>query len=414
MSWHRRRQRVAQETLTDVLHYYWAQDMRPDLQNSLKATTRNRAFWQHMAAYIVGYGVIASMDDPLRVPPLRADFDTQPTFPWPTVGLEDCRQLDDNDEDTAVTGGTCAHVPPVSPGSGNRINDTLRGALTSGGDFFSASSAAALKSSLEAVFAAIGSDNAAGTSPGLSSSTVGAGNLIIQSGFFTNTWDGYVKAFDQQALLAELSCTVAPCMAAPVLWTANFDTPATRPIFTSTAITSAVPFKWVGGIDTTQQSLIGSSDVLDYLRGDQSKETRFNWRLRNRVTSILGDVVASTPVYSKATDHGYTRTPAASRVVPFTTLAIQGSTKYPAYLTYKRGTGSPARVPIAMFGANDGMFHVLDARVGVPTKGKEMFAYVPRSLNHLTSSRLLRMRTGSMWTGRSLKAIFSTARTGRR
>ena len=182
-------------------------------------------------------------------------------------------------------------------------------------------------------------------------------------------------------LLAELSCTVAPCTAAPVLWTANFDTPATRPIFTSTAITSAVPFKWVGGIDTTQQTLIGSSAVLDYLRGDQTQEIRFPGGVyRNRITSILGDVVASTPVYSKATDHAYTRTPAASRVVPFTNLAIQGSTKYPAYLTFKRGTGSPARVPIAMFGANDGMFHVLDARVGVPTKGKEMFAYVPRSL----------------------------------
>ena len=53
------------ETLTDVLHYYWTQDMRPDLQDSLKPTTRNRAFWQHMSAFIVGYGVIASMDDPL-------------------------------------------------------------------------------------------------------------------------------------------------------------------------------------------------------------------------------------------------------------------------------------------------------------------------------------------------------------
>ena len=32
-----------------------------------------------------------------------------------------------------------------------------------------------------------------------------------------------------------------------------------------------------------------------------------------------------------------------------------------------------------MFGSNDGMFHVLDARVGVATKRTEIFAYVPRS-----------------------------------
>ncbi len=50
------------ETLTDVLHYYWTHDMRPDLQDSLKTTARNRAFWQHMSAFIVGYGVVASME----------------------------------------------------------------------------------------------------------------------------------------------------------------------------------------------------------------------------------------------------------------------------------------------------------------------------------------------------------------
>ena len=112
-----------------------------------------------------------------------------------------CRQLDDNADDAALN-PACAHT--VAP-SGNRINDTLRAGLASGGDFFSATSPAALKSSLQAVFAAIGSDNAAGTSPGLSSSTVGAGNIIIQSGFFTNIWEGYVQAFDQVALLTFLT-----------------------------------------------------------------------------------------------------------------------------------------------------------------------------------------------------------------
>ncbi len=131
--------------------------------------------------------------------------------------------------------------------------------------------------------------------------------------------------------------------------------------------------------DTAQQGAIGSSDVLDYLRGDQSKEIRFNGPYRDRINSILGDVVASTPVYSKATDHGYTRTPAASRVVPFTNLPSRGARNTGVHDLQARDR-KPARVPVAMFGANDGMFHVLDARPGVPTKGKEMFAYVPRSL----------------------------------
>ena len=51
----------------------------------------------------------------LRVPPLRADFDTQTNIAWPTVSLEDCRQLDDNADDDVVTGGTCSHTVTPPP-----------------------------------------------------------------------------------------------------------------------------------------------------------------------------------------------------------------------------------------------------------------------------------------------------------
>ncbi len=366
-----------EDTLTDVLHYYWSHDLRDTgnepLRNSIKTTPRNRAFWQHMSSYIVGYGVTASVDDPARVPALRTDFDARNSIGWPEVGLETCRQLDDNADDTALN-PTCTHT--VAP-SGNRINDTLRAGLASGGDFFSATSPAALKSSLQAVFAAIGSDNAAGTSPGLSSSTVGAGNLIIQSGFFTNTWDGYVRAFDQVALITFL--TSGGIQPAPV-WSINFATPAARPIFTSTGITSPVAFDWTSLTGPQRSALdpslpAASSPVLDYLRGDQSRELRFaGGQFRNRTNSILGDIVASTPLYSKSADHGYLRRPAASVVLPVG--ATQGDTLYDDYVVYKR----TLRTPVAMFGANDGMFHVLDARVGQPTSGKEVFAFVPRSL----------------------------------
>ena len=45
-------------------------------------------------------------------------------------------------------------------------------------------------------------------------------------------------------------------------------------------------------------------------------------------------------------------------------------------MIYKRSV----RTPVALFGANDGMFRVLDARVGQATSGREIFAFVPRSL----------------------------------
>jgi type IV pilus assembly protein PilY1 len=377
------------ETLTDVLLYYWNHDLRDinnaDLKNSIKTTPQNRAFWQHMSSYIVGYGVSASMDDPLRVPPLRVDFDGRSSINWPTVGLEPCRQLDDNADDTVITAGTCGHT--VAP-SGNRINDVLRGGLASGGDFFSATSPAALKASLQSVFAAIGSDPAAGTSPGLSSSTIGAGNLFIESGFNTNTWDGYVNAYDQVDLLTFLTSGGAKPLP---LWFANFATPAARPIFSSTAINTAIPFDWTS-LTTPQQTALDatrvglpSSELLEYLRGDIVKELRFaGGRFRSRIKGILGDIVSSTPLYSKAADHGYLRRPAASVVLP--AAATQGSDIYDDYVIVKRTT----RAPVAVFGANDGMLHVLDARVTVPSKGREIFAFVPRSLyftlNQLSSA----------------------------
>lgn len=352
------------ETLTDVLHYYWATDLRPPgptgLRNSLITTDRNKAFWQHMSAYIVGYGVNASEDSPTRSPALRQSFWTPENIDWPLVDTTACRQVDNNAEDAAINPGCSLPVDP-----GNRINDTLRAALTSGGDFFSATSPAALKTSLEAVFAAIGSDNAAGTSPGLSSSTVGAGNLIIQSGFFTNTWHGYIEGYDQIELLDYLrgTTTVKPT----AVWTFNVETPLTnRPIYTSTSINSAAAFTWTAL--PAFQGALGTSAVLDYLRGDTSNELRFNGSFRNRTNGILGDIVQSTPLYSKGADHGYLRRPAAA--------GTTGANLYGTYVTNKRAS----RTPVAVFGANDGMLHVLDASRAPATRGKEIFAYVPRSL----------------------------------
>jgi type IV pilus assembly protein PilY1 len=363
------------ETLTDVLFYYWSRDLRSDLRNSIDPSPKNRAFWQHMVTFVVGYGVNASMDDPTASPTLRAKFDARNSITWPTVGLEDCRQLDDNVADAAIP-----NRPPctltVTP-SGNRINDTLRGALSSGGDFFSANSPAALRSALDAVFSAINAENASGTAPGLSSSSVGAGNVIVQSGFFTNTWEGYVQAFDQVALVNFLiSGGVAPTPA----WLLNFPAPASRNIYTSTAINTPVTFDW-GSLTVAQKTSLdvanlasASSPVLDYLRGVTTGELRNGGTFRNRFNTILGDVVNSTPLYSKASDFAYQLQPAGSFTLPNT--STQGYSTYRAYIGNKQTT----RHPVVAVGSNNGMLHIVDARTGQATSGQEQFAFVPRAL----------------------------------
>jgi type IV pilus assembly protein PilY1 len=127
-------------------------------------------------------------------------------------------------------------------------------------------------------------------------------------------------------------------------------------------------------LDSFSETLsLPDSPVLQWLRGEPTTEQTKGGALRLRPITVLGDIVNSTPQFSKATDHAYHLGPAAS----LNAVAPHGSSVYQIpFLQTKKTT----RKEIAMFGSNDGMFHVLDARVGVATSGRETFAYVPRSL----------------------------------
>ena len=120
----------------------------------------------------------------------------------------------------------------------------------------------------------------------------------------------------------------------------NFDTG--RKIVTFNG-TSGVPFRW-SSLDTTQKALLDataatasatSSDVLNYIRGDVSKQenqtTPGPYRTR---TNVLGDIIHSTPVH------------------------------------WNDGANKTVFV-----GANDGMLHAINA-----DDGTERFAYIPSML----------------------------------
>jgi type IV pilus assembly protein PilY1 len=85
-----------------------------------------------------------------------------------------------------------------------------------------------------------------------------------------------------------------------------------------------------------------STGMVDFLRGDQSREGDLPPLFRNR-TSALGDIINAEPVV----------------------------------VNYAGG------VPILFQGANDGMLHVVDGRTAssVTTRGQELWAYVPKLLH---------------------------------
>lgn len=95
---------------------------------------------------------------------------------------------------------------------------------------------------------------------------------------------------------------------------------------------SKIPFRW-NNLSGTQQTELGTSAVLDYIRGVRTSETTNGGTFRPR-NSVLGDIIHSTPAY------------------------------------WDDGTNQTVFV-----GANDGMLHAFDAEDGI-----ERFAYIPSIL----------------------------------
>lgn len=119
-------------------------------------------------------------------------------------------------------------------------------------------------------------------------------------------------------------------------------------------------------------SLTDDAGAVSYLLGNTAAEVRFQGKLRDR-TTVLGDIINSTPVISSPTDdYGYRR------------LGDLGAT-YVEYLTAKRKD----RRYMVYAGANDGMLHAFDGGMGEDGKqdadgGKEVFGYVPSTaLGHM-------------------------------
>jgi len=94
-----------------------------------------------------------------------------------------------------------------------------------------------------------------------------------------------------------------------------------------------------------------TSPVLDYVRGDASKEVKNAGTYRDRF-NLLGDIQHSTPVYVGAPSDSY---------------------NFGSYDAFK--TANATRAVRIYEGANDGMLHAFDAATG-----EEVYAYIPSLL----------------------------------
>lgn len=320
------------ETLTDVTLYYWSRDLRPDLENSARPIPwvtgsgsvypkdfQNAATWQNLTTHIVGYGLntIIKLDD------AKAAVRNGTAVAWPDLAVSDAYD-------------------------GRKVDDTMRAALASRGDFFSAQSPVELATSLRTVFNGIGSSKGSSTSIAVSTSVItDANDSIFEAGYNTTGWAGTLRAVSALGQLEGNPVTQ---------WESSIPAFNSRKLFTTTATNSPIEMRWIN-LKPAQQADLGSEKTFEYLIGDRTLESPAGpFRAR---AAILGSVVNASPLHSKATNFGY----------QFITGAAGAA--YPQWLETKRNT----RTPAVFVGSNDGIFHAFNAKTGV-----ELFGFTPRAV----------------------------------
>ena len=318
-------------TFADAAFFYWSRDLRPDLPNirspkrwpgatgeTYPADYQDPSTWQNMTTMVIAYGLPEYLSEDFFLTRLR----TGAAIDWPLVNFEAL--------DTTKTA------------------DTQRGALVSRGSYYSANNADELASALNKVLQSLGARQSSNTSIAVSSPIVsGSDSLAFEASFNLEGWDGRLRAIGARSLL----------LGAPdERWLASF--PAdwrTRKLFTTTGLRAGATFNWAG-LNGAQQTALVNQGNVDYIRGDRSQEQP-DGALRKR-NALLGTIVHSSPLYSRATNFGYQRTPSA------------GGADYAGYLTTK----AASRRGSVLVGSNDGMLHGFDAQTGV-----ELFGFLPRA-----------------------------------
>ena len=317
-------------TLADVAMEYWKTDLRTDLDNEVPPNNEDEAFWQHMVTYTVGLGVEGDLDPVATQAHLIAG--TDPGWGQPSTS--------DNDLDN--------------------IDDMWHAAVNSRGTFFSASDPDTFAESLAAILRNLTSRTSSASSVALNSSSFVTDSTVYQARFDTGNWTG-------QLLAQSVSKDANGDLQFSVDWDASNGIPSFgfRKIVTFDG-TDGQPFQWAN-LTTEQQTLLGSANVVNYLRGDTSNEGSL---YRNRVTP-LGDIINSAPYYVGAPSAGYRDYWGSGQP------ESDPNTKYSDFRTAHYN-----RTPMIYVGANDGMLHAFNATTDSSDaqQGKEQAAYVPNSI----------------------------------
>lgn len=314
-------------TMADLAMYYWGRDLRSDLANRVPVISTNRtnnpSTWQNMSFYAVTLGI----DGKLTHDAATIDKLNRGAQDWP-----------EPKNNTPTT-----------------IDDLWHATINARGELLNANNASELTTGLTQMFEAIAGDPQTLSGVAVSTTFLKNGTRKYKPEYIPSTWSGKLSAIQLDGT------TGNDAVPSKIYWQvengvdvngnpiSTIPSALTRNIFTWNG-TAAVPF------NATNSGL--SADIVNYLRGDASKELRNSGGIYRNRTAILGDIVNSSPAY--IFDN-----------VNLSYEKLGANNGYPDFVAGKKARGEG----VLFVGANDGMLHAFR-----DSNGAEVFAFVPQAV----------------------------------
>jgi len=278
-----------------------------------------------------------------------------------------------------------ANGDPLSDDDGRVIDELWHAAINSRGEFINAKTPSDVTEAMRRVLSAVGAGQSPSGTFALSGARIGTGSLTV-----TPVYDVQNNGTDWYSRLTASSVSVNTTTREAqysTMWEASAQMPtaSARNVFFNDGSSvrkfggNTISLAGLCNLSSslypalsicTESSLTAlgadATSAANYLLGDATGEVRNNGRLRDR-TTVLGDIVNSTPVISAPVDDfGYRA------------LGTPLGTSYTAYLTTKRNNNRY----VVYAGANDGMLHAFDGGMNAAgtiggNGGRELFGYIP-------------------------------------
>jgi type IV pilus assembly protein PilY1 len=249
--------------------------------------------------------------------------------------------------------------------------------------YFKATNPALLETALDKILGTVVSRSSTASGVATNSVFLRTGTVVFQAKFFSGDWSGHLLALPVDSSTGSINTAIQVWDAAEKLpnkfgSSSSYTAAASRKIFSYDPLKSGtskgVTFDTTStGLSAAQKLLLGAAtgtiqtDMINYLRGDQTKEQEQGGTFRSR-SYVLGDIVNSDPWF------------VSDRADP--DIKYQDAT----YSSFLAGNAT-TRSKMLYFGANDGMLHGIEvipsgstSTSTASTDGVEKFAYIPNAL----------------------------------